>query len=84
MYRVSSLLALLAIIGTAGCFHWKKSSEPKENPRVATQMEIEFMQRFVDKRSGELVAQGRTPAEAHDLAVAEFRKRYAYTIPARN
>jgi len=74
----------------AGCALWpfgKKTSSstpnaPKEGGKISTEVELEFRQRWVDKRASDLVAQGLTPEAAKDQALAEFRVKYAYTHAA--
>jgi hypothetical protein len=52
---------------------------PKEDSHVATQSETEFKQRWVDKRTSELVAQGLAPDTARAQAVSEFDQKFAAT-----
>jgi len=63
----------------------KKAAAPKVNNKdLAKQVEQEFKQRWIEKRSSELVAQGKSPAEAGNQALAEYTQRFAYTqaLPA--
>jgi hypothetical protein len=62
----------------------KNPSAPKESKTTATDVEKEFMGRWIDKRSADLVAQGLTPDAAHAQAVAEFKVQYNYTDAARH
>ncbi len=55
---------------------------PKEDSHVATQSEREFKQRWVDKRSSELVAQGLAPDTARAQAAAEFNQKFSATHAA--
>jgi hypothetical protein len=86
LYAVS--LAAFALLG-AGCALWPFSNkgpqpkrDPDRNPRVSTQVELEFRLRWVEKRSADLIAQGMLPDAAHDQALAEFRVKFAYTHAA--
>ena len=72
------LILTLALL--AGCKHGP--SKPKDNPAVATEIEEAFKQRWVEKRSGELMALGLRPDLARQQAIDEFRVRYGYTHAA--
>jgi hypothetical protein len=84
MKRLAPLALTALLLAGSGCHLFsKKAPDPaKERPDVANQVESDFMRRWVDKRTGELVAQGSTPTAAHDEALAEFRKQYSYTQAA--
>jgi hypothetical protein len=75
--------SLAALVLTAsGChiFPWKKKpAEPKPSLSLATDVEKDFMHRWIEKRTAELVSLGHGPLEAHDMAVAEYKKTYSYT-----
>ena len=81
----SSVLSLccLVLALNSGCSYFKKSSEPKPSGAIASEMEAEFKQRFVDKRAGELAAQGVAPEAARTQANEEFRVRYGATTAAQ-
>jgi hypothetical protein len=66
-----------------GCSLFKKSSAPKESTALAAETDQILMQRWVDKRSAELVAQGQSADAARNQAMTEFRERYGYTNTAR-
>jgi len=70
--------AALLVICCGGCNLFKKSKKPKENPAIASEVEGEFRQRWVDRRATELVAKGTDAATARTQADAEFRERYPY------
>jgi hypothetical protein len=72
-------LAAAAALLTGGCLFSKKSSTPKENPAIAGSVEETFKVRWVEKRTAELVAQGKTAEAARAQAVAEFQERFAFT-----
>jgi hypothetical protein len=76
------LISLLAVsIALSGCHH---SHKPKPNPAVATEVEQEFMQRWVDQRAHDYVAQGKftTDADARAQATRDFYQQYPYTTLA--
>lgn len=75
-------LLLAALLGT-GCSLLKKSSTPKESSALAAETDQILQQRWVDKRSAELVAQGKSADAAKTQAMAEFRERYGYTSAAK-
>lgn len=75
------LLALCAasLAFSTGCLFSKKAKRPKESSAISAEVEENFRRRWVDRRAGELTAQGKTPADAQGQAEAEFRDRYSYT-----
>ena len=70
-----SLTALLA----SGCLFSKKPAQPKESSAIASSVEESFKVRWIDKRVGDLVAQGKAADAARAQATDEFRERFAYT-----
>jgi hypothetical protein len=90
MKRISLIgLGMLAVaLGTAGCSsipfigkrkHPSNSGPDRVSSHVATDTERDFMDRWIAKRSGELVAQGQSPDAANEQAMAEFRQTFAAT-----
>ncbi len=73
----------LVLATTGGCFHWGKNAKPKESSAIASEVEAGFKQRFVDKRAGELTAQGVGPEAARAKATEEFRAKYGFTGAAQ-
>jgi len=71
--------ALLPVLVTS-CFHHKK--KPKESTAIASDVEETLKQRFIEKRSAELIALGLRPDLARQQAIDEFRDRYGYTHAA--
>ena len=80
MKRSLLFLLLLPLALLAGCKHGPK--KPKDNPAIATEVEEGFKQRFVEKRSAELVAKGMRVDLARQQAIDEYRDRYGYTHAA--
>jgi len=78
--------ALAALLLTGSACHMfsskKKPAAPKESKTVAADVEKDFMHRWIDKRTADLIAAGKAPSEARDQAVAEFKVTYAYTASA--
>lgn len=89
MKRTSMIgLGLLAVaLCAGGCSHipfiGKKKHKPDYNnpdkvtSHVARDVETDFMDRWIAKRSGELVAQGLSPEQANSQATSEFRQKFA-------
>lgn len=78
------LIPLLAgAVTLSGCHHG--SHKPKPDPAVATGVEREFMQRWVDQRVHDYLAQGKftVEAEAREQAVQDFYQQYPYTTLAQ-
>jgi hypothetical protein len=76
-----SLLVYLALVmacSSTGCNIFRKNKKPKENPAIASEVEAEFRQRWVDHRVAELVGAGGDATAARTQAETEFRARYPY------
>lgn len=79
MKRFSLVLALLLTLAAAsGCLFHRKSAKPKENPHIATEVEQDFKQRWMEKRVAELTTQGVAADAAQQQAAKEFAERYEY------
>ena len=82
------LLSLLAasVLFSSGCAYFR-SARPKKSNKMATEITADveegFRRRWMDKRVGELTAQGATPEAARLQADGEFRERFAYTRAAQ-
>ena len=80
---------LLAALCCGGCSHipffGKKRPnqaiprKPKQSKYISTSVEREFQDRWVDKRTGELVSQGQTASAARDQALREFQQKFSAT-----
>jgi hypothetical protein len=77
--RLSLLCLALTALFTTGCLFSKKSSAPKENPAIAGSVEETFKVRWLEKRTAELVAQGKAADVARTQATDEFRERFAFS-----
>lgn len=79
MKRFSLVLSLLlALAAASGCLFHRKGSKPKESAHIATDVEQGFRQRWMEKRVGELTAQGIAADAAQQQAAKEFSERYEY------
>jgi len=74
---------LFAVVLTSGCQLLKREKKPVEKNTPAAETDEILRQRWVDKRTAELVAQGTAPEAARPLAEQEFRAKYNYTKPAQ-
>lgn len=78
--------ALAAVLLTSSACHMfsskKNPAAPKESKTVAIDDERDFMRRWIDKRTSDLEALGRTPEVAHAQAVSEFKATFSYTTVA--
>lgn len=83
-FPLIGLSLVAAALAGGGCSHIPFFSKRKSynNPdkvssHVATQVEIDFRDRWVSKRSGELVSQGLSPESATAQANSEFSQKFA-------
>jgi hypothetical protein len=78
-------LAAAVLLACPAChmFSSKKNpSAPKESKTVALDVEKDFMHRWIDKRTSDLEALGKSPDQAHAQAVVDFKTTFSYTIVA--
>lgn len=80
MFRValSLLLASLAV-SSSGCLFWKKKPHAAKPSYQCADLEASFKVRWLEKRTSELTAEGKTAAEAAARAEQEFAQQFAYT-----
>jgi hypothetical protein len=81
MMLKSTLLVCLAalVLGSAsGCNLFRKSKKPKQNPAIAAELETDFRQRWIDRRTAELGAQGVENPVAGQQAAKEFSEKFPY------
>jgi hypothetical protein len=81
MKRLVPFALCAALLAGSGCnlFSKKKNpAAPKESKTLAVDDEKDFMQRWIDKRTSDLVSQGTPANAAHDQAVAEFKATFTH------
>jgi hypothetical protein len=79
-------LAAALLLGNSACHIFSKKKNPvapKESSTFATDVEKDFMHRWIEKRTNELVAQAKSPADARAQATAEFKVKFSYTDAAK-
>ena len=86
MKRLVLLTLAAALLSNSACHIFSKKKNPvapKESPTFATDVEKDFMHRWIEKRTNELVIQGKSPADARAQAAAEFKVKFSYTDAAK-
>ncbi|HXQ81717.1 MAG TPA: hypothetical protein VN775_10410 [Opitutaceae bacterium] len=86
MKRLVPLVLAAAMFASSACHLFSKKKNPvapKESPTFATDVEKDFMHRWIDKRASELVIQGKSPTGARAQATAEFKVKFQYTDAAQ-
>lgn len=81
MKRLVPFVLCAVLLSSSGCHIFSKKKNPaapKESKTLASDDEKDFMQRWIDKRTGDLVSQGTPAKAAHDQAVAEFKSTYTH------
>jgi hypothetical protein len=73
-------LALLVSLSAAGCNMFRKTKKPKENPAIAAEVEADFRQRWIDRRTTELTSKGTDATAATEQASREFHEKYPYVV----
>ena len=72
-----------ATLCLTGCNMFKKGpKKPKESKAIASQVEEDFKQRWIEKRAVDLMTRGISPDIARTQAIEEFRLNYSYTTAA--
>ena len=69
----------IALAISTGCVFSKKAQRAKESSAISADVEESFRRRWVEKRTGELTAQGTAADAARTRAEAEFRERFVFT-----
>jgi len=82
MKRALLCSLVLASICLTGCLGFGGKKKPKESKAIASQVEEEFMQRWIEKRGATLMAKGISPDVARAQAIEEFKLNYGYTHAA--
>jgi 1,2-phenylacetyl-CoA epoxidase catalytic subunit len=62
---------------------WKKSAKTKDESAISVETEDSLKQRWLEKRTAELVAQGLTAEAAKAQALDEFKAKYSFTAAAK-
>jgi hypothetical protein len=81
MKRLVPFVLCAALLASSGCHMFSKKKNPaapKESKTLASDDEKDFMQRWIDKRTNDLVTQGVPAKAARDQAVAEFKATFKY------
>lgn len=83
-FRRTLVIALSVVaLCLSGCSYFSKGpKKPKESKAIASQVEEEFKQRWIEKRAAELMTRGVSPDIARGQAIEEFRLNYSYTTAA--
>lgn len=78
---IMTLAAFTMLAAASGC-----SSKPKPSPRVASEVEESFRQRWIAKRMGELQTSGQAAdaRQARRMATDEFKQRFPSLSIAQN
>jgi hypothetical protein len=88
--RLATLIAAASLLGlAAGCSHLpfigKKrpavGKTEKMNPKLSTQVQIDFHTRWIEKQVSALVAQGKSPEAARAEAEREYEQQYPFATP---
>jgi hypothetical protein len=79
-------LAAMVLLAGSGCHYFphfkRKPKVPKQDRAISASLEKEFAQRWIDKRTAELVASGQAPDAAKVQAANEFRQKFNFTKAA--
>lgn len=83
MKRALICSLVLTSLCLTGCLGFgSKNSKPKPSKAIATEVEEEFKQRWIEKRGAALMAKGISPDVARAQAIEEFKLNYGYTNAA--
>jgi hypothetical protein len=86
MKRLAPFVLAAALVANSGCHMFsrsKKPATPKESSTLAADDENDFMHRWIDKRTAELITQGTPTGAARTQAAAEFKAKFSYLDAAR-
>jgi hypothetical protein len=86
MKSLSSLaVATLILALGAGCLFPKSFSKDKTktkpNPHISSELELQFEQRWEEKRASDLVAGGMNADAAKAQAAQEYHEKFSYAQP---
>jgi hypothetical protein len=82
MKRLVPFALAAALFADSGCHIFSKKKNPvapKESKSLASDTEKDFMHRWIDKRSSDLMAKGMSADAAHAQAVSDYKASFAYT-----
>jgi len=79
----ASLIVVSAAALSSGCFSSAKKKRRAEEKSIPVAVEQALKDRWMEKRSAELVQQGLAPYAAQRQAESEFAKKYSYTQVAQ-
>ncbi|HXN34764.1 MAG TPA: hypothetical protein VN877_01240 [Opitutaceae bacterium] len=86
MKRLAPFVLAAVLAANSGCHMFsrsKKAATPKESTTLAADDEKDFMHRWIDKRTAELITQGMPTEAARAQASAEFKAKFSYLDTAR-
>jgi hypothetical protein len=87
MRRIVPAALACVLFANVGCHYFfarsKNPTAPKESSTAAADVEKDFMRRWTEKRTADLVTQGVAPETARAQAIAEFKAKFDYTDAAR-
>ena len=86
MKRLAPFALAFALFANLGCHMFSKSKNPaapKESNTLAADDERDFMNRWLDKRTADLVTAGTPTGSARAQAVAELKAKYPYLNVAK-
>ena len=82
MKRCLLFVLALSSLCLAGCLGSKKDKKPKPSSAIASEVEENFKQRWIEKRGADLMTRGVSPDIARAQAIEEFKLNYGYTNAA--
>ena len=85
-FLITGLMALAALATLAVAPGCSSKPKPKQSPRIASEVEESFKQRWIAKRMGELQASGKATdaRQARRMATDEFTLRFPALSIAQN
>ena len=83
MKRLGLICLTVCCLGAlTGCMFSKKSAKKRSEATTVADMEQDFRQRWIEKRTAELTSPTVNAETARAQATAEFKTRYGYTNAA--
>jgi hypothetical protein len=84
MKRLPLLAVATCILGLGGGCLFPKSfskDKAKPNPHISSELQLQFEQRWEEKRASDLVAQGLGADAAKAQAAKDYREKFSYAQP---